>query len=200
MNLAVMIMAAGQSKRFDGCKLLAEIETGKSVLSNAIFQAQLSLVGDVYVITGRWHSDIKKAAEDGRIPKTSLLYCSEWNKGIGHAISYGTRHLASDYDAILITLGDQIALTSEDYSLMKSKLAASERGGRAIVCAKYAGQRGVPAVFTHHHFSKLMSLSGDTGAKKLLYGDDEIKELDLSNAIVDIDTQKDLQNWRDQDY
>lgn len=190
MKLAIMILAAGQSQRFNGCKLLAQMSSGDSLLSHSIVNATTSEVGDVYVVTGRWHDDIEHAQRQALVPPCELLYCSEWSLGIGHSIAYGVGCLADDYDAILVTLADQVALTSETF-----KLLVSEFDGSQIVCAQYAGQCGVPALFPKRYFSKLTSLSGDSGAKKILHTEDTVKAIQIRSAEVDIDTKADLDRW-----
>lgn len=190
MKLAIMILAAGQSQRFNGCKLLAQMSSGDSLLSHSIVNATTSEVGDVYVVTGRWHDDIEHAQRQALVPPCKLLYCSEWSLGIGHSIAYGVGCLADDYDAILVTLADQVALTSETF-----KLLVSEYDGSQIVCAQYAGQCGVPALFPKRYFSKLTSLSGDSGAKKILHTEDTVKAIQIRSAEVDIDTKADLDRW-----
>ncbi|MDK9736069.1 nucleotidyltransferase family protein [Vibrio sp. D404a] len=190
MKLAIMILAAGRSQRFNGCKLLAQMSSGDSLLSHSIVNATTTEVGDVYVVTGRWHDDIEHAQRQALVPPCKLLYCSEWSLGIGHSIAFGVGCLADDYDAILVTLADQVALTSETF-----KLLVSEYDGSQIVCAQYAGQCGVPALFPKRYFSKLMSLSGDSGAKKILHTVDAVKAIQVKNAEVDIDTKADLDRW-----
>lgn len=190
MKLAIMILAAGQSQRFNGCKLLAQMSSGDSLLSHSIVNATTTEVGDVYVVTGRWHDDIEHAQRQALVPPCKLLYCSEWSLGIGHSIAFGVGCLADDYDAILVTLADQVALTSETF-----KLLVSEYDGSQIVCAQYAGQCGVPALFPKRYFSELMSLSGDSGAKKILHTVDAVKAIQIKSAEVDIDTKADLDRW-----
>lgn len=150
MKLAIMILAAGQSQRFNGCKLLAQMSSGDSLLSHSIVNATTSEVGDVYVVTGRWHDDIKHAQRQALVPPCKLLYCSEWSIGIGHSIAFGVSCLADDYDAILVTLADQVALKSETF-----KLLVSEYDGSQIVCALYADQCGVPALFPKRYFFEI---------------------------------------------
>ena len=65
--------------------------------------------------------------------------------------------------------------------------------GNQIVCAKYQGKRGVPAVFPASFFDNLKKLSGDKGAKMLLQKTDlSVVELVLPEASMDIDTVTDL--------
>ena len=190
MKLAIMILAAGQSQRFNGCKLLAQMSSGDSLLSHSIVNATTSEVGDVYVVTGRWHDDIEHEQRQALVPPCKLLYCSEWSLGIGHSIAFGVGCLADDYDAILVTLADQVALTAETF-----KSLVSEYDGSQIVCALYDGQCGVPALFPKRYFSKLMSLNGDSGAKKILHTEDAVKAIQIKSAEVDIDTKADLDRW-----
>ncbi|MDV6250550.1 nucleotidyltransferase family protein [Vibrio sp. EA2] len=191
MKIAVMIMAAGQSKRFGGCKLLSQLDSGHSLLSHAVDIALGSKVGPVFVVTGRWHSEIEHAQHEGSLPSVPLLYNAKWSEGLGNSIAHGVRTLAADYDAILITLADQVALHGADL-IQISELAQTER----IVCSHYNGKRAVPALFPASCFEQLMQLQGEHGARHLLRGDVlPVCEIPLSNAAFDIDTPQRLAEW-----
>ncbi|WP_117235500.1 nucleotidyltransferase family protein [Vibrio maerlii] len=191
MKVAIMIMAAGESRRFSRCKLLAAVSSTETLLSRTVTSALTSDIGDVYIITGRWHEDVQKYQQAGYLTGSSTLHCSSWQHGLGSSIAFGVRKLAASYDAILITLADQIDIDA----MQLQSLITAYKGG--VVCAKYAGKRGVPALFPKEHFESLKSLSGDVGAKKLLNeGICSIEEVELSSASIDIDTVEELSLWK----
>ncbi|HGY9573279.1 TPA: NTP transferase domain-containing protein [Vibrio fluvialis] len=192
MKIAVMIMAAGESRRFGECKLLTAVSQTENLLSRSIQQTSQSEVGPVFVITGRWHQEIKLAQQQGQVPIVPLIYCPQWSQGLGASIAYGVRQLAQDFDAVLITLADQVALQSEDFQRLVE--AASSQH---IVCAYYNQRRGVPALFPASCFSQLTMLNGEHGARSLLRGDTTlVREISLPNAALDIDTPEMLMRWR----
>nr|WP_172558751.1 NTP transferase domain-containing protein [Vibrio fluvialis] len=86
MKIAVMIMAAGESRRFGECKLLTAVSQTENLLSRSIQQTSQSDVGPVFVITGRWHQEIKLAQQQGQVPIVPLIYCPQWSQGLGHLL------------------------------------------------------------------------------------------------------------------
>lgn len=193
MKVAVMIMAAGESKRFGGCKLLSQLDNNHSLLSHAVEQALGCDAASVFVVTGRWHNVIKHEQQNGKLAEIPLIYNPEWSLGLGSSIAYGVRMLSADYDGILVTLADQVALRSEDFNkIILSSLPEQ------IVCASYENKTsGVPALFPSSCFSHLAQLSGEFGARELLRGNRfRVIRIFLPNASHDIDTQESLREWR----
>ena len=64
-------------------------------------------------------------------------------------------------------------------------------GDRAI-CAFYAGQVGVPALFPRSLFSRLITLDGDSGARAMLHSVTDKITVPMPEAALDIDTVEDL--------
>ncbi|MFV8782657.1 nucleotidyltransferase family protein [Microbulbifer sp. SA54] len=184
-----MIMAAGASSRFDGCKLLADINGGP-MLQHVISQVK-GLVEDTFVVSGAWEQSLSMARERGALGDVTLIYSQLWRQGLGHSIAAGVAELASLYDGILVLLGDQVAVSADDIQKLLANFA-----GKDIACAYYAGKRGVPAVFGRRCFDQLRRLSGDQGAKGVLYNPElRVATCDMPAAAIDIDTEAELSRW-----
>ncbi|WP_016955346.1 nucleotidyltransferase family protein [Catenovulum agarivorans] len=184
-------MAAGQSSRFNGCKHLAKVNE-HSLLELTFEALQHTGVNDVFIITGRWHKQIRDFLGEKNC-KVQLLFNPNWQAGIGNSIALAVTKLAQDYDAILIALADQVAITQQDYQQLLDEFALQQKD---IVCANYQQTRGVPAVFSKTTFAQLSKLDGDKGAKKLLYSSEfSIVDCPLESAAIDIDTQQQLDNF-----
>jgi molybdenum cofactor cytidylyltransferase len=191
LRIAALILSAGQSTRFGGCKQLAVIDS-KPLLQHAIDKACAVCESHVYVVSGAWHSAISAAVDKGDVHNATLINNLSWSDGIGSSIAYGVSKLSTQYDAILILLGDQVAMDLGELTSMVGSLGNSD-----IICAHYLGTRGVPALFRRSTFPTLMSLTGDHGAKKLLYQDDFIvSEYTMRSACIDIDTKEALLKWQ----
>ena len=191
MRIAAVILAAGQSSRFNGCKQLAKIN-GRTLLELSINTLKRTDIDDCFVITGRWHQQISEFIQRNN-HKAQLLFNPNWQAGIGNSIAFAVTTLAQDYDAILIALADQVAITQQNYQQLLDKFAIQQQD---IVCANYQNTRGVPAVFSEKTFAQLSSLDGDKGAKKLLYSSEFcIVDCPLESAAIDIDTQEQLDNF-----
>ncbi|WP_440905447.1 nucleotidyltransferase family protein [Catenovulum sp. SX2] len=191
MRIAAVILAAGQSSRFNGCKQLAKIN-GRTLLEISINTLKGTDIDDCFVITGRWHQQIREFITLNNC-HVRLLFNPNWQAGIGNSIALAVSELAQDYDAVLITLADQVAITQQDYQQLLDEFTLQQQD---IVCANYQQTRGVPAVFSKNTFAQLTKLDGDKGAKKLLYSSEfSIIDCPLESAAIDIDTQQQLDNF-----
>ena len=188
--LRIMIMAAGESSRFDGCKLLAHVD-GVPMLHRTTMVARelVDSPEQVCVVTGAWHEEIQQAQDRGEIVDVSLLHNPDWEQGLGNSIAFAVHQVQSEADQILILLADQVAIKPEE---LEDLLKAAE--GSDIACALYSGKRGVPAVFGRKVFPMLEQLKGDRGAKELLNSEDsKVTALPMKSAAIDIDTEDELQ-------
>ena len=186
-RLAVLIMAAGESRRFGSCKLLADID-GKPMLQHSIELAQSTNAALIRVVTGRWHQEIKQAQTSGVIDGIGLIYNSDWQQGLGTSIATGVSQIASLCDEVLVLLADQVSISGEDIERLRLRDDKNQ-----IACASYSQTLGPPAIFPAQFFPELEKLSGDTGAKALLAEQTAIDcQVDIPNAAFDIDFQSDL--------
>lgn len=186
-NLGVLIMAAGESRRFDGCKLLADLH-GQPIINHALEQSDQLDSSARIVVSGRWHQSLENARKEGVIPECDLVFNPDWIRGLGNSISFGVTNLGEQCDAILILLADQV-----DIDVSKLRELIDCLGSHQIACAKYNGLRGVPAVFSKAMFPHLITLNGENGAKALLTGKQfDVVELEMPAAAVDIDTRDQL--------
>lgn len=187
-NLGVLIMAAGESSRFDDCKLLADLR-GKPLIEHILEQSVQLGAAKRIVVTGHWHEALDLARQQGSIPDCDLVFNPDWIQGLGRSISFGVAQLADQCDAILILLADQIEIDAFELQDLIDSL-----GSHQIACAKYNGSRGVPVVFHKEVFPPLLALSGEKGAKSLLVSEEfDVVELEMPSAAIDIDTRSQLE-------
>ncbi|MBT8140363.1 MAG: nucleotidyltransferase family protein [Gammaproteobacteria bacterium] len=196
-GLVAVMLAAGTSSRFGGCKLSATIH-GKSILEHSLSPLQQVFGQQCLVVLGAHASQLRPLL--GSTPST---YCEDYRQGMGHSLACGVREATRRFapKAILLVLADQVALSADDY---RALLKASANGER-LCCAAYppaeAGQHrapllGVPAVFPASYSRQLMSLQGDRGARHLLsVASPAAKTVALPNAAIDIDTPAALQRY-----
>jgi molybdenum cofactor cytidylyltransferase len=114
-----------------------------------------------------------------------------WEEGVGSSIRAGVAALPVGCEAVLILLGDQIAVSADD---LKRLVSAWNGESTVIAAAQYDQQTGVPAIFPAFCFSELSALRGDQGAKAVLHRHrDRVVRVAMPNAAVDLDTPHDLQ-------
>ena len=201
-QLKIIVLAAGKSERFDGIKLLAKVEQQDDSFTLIEHVLQKMLDGlhkltlnksDLHVATGKYHAQIAEFI--GK--QFTLEHCDRAHCGLGHTIAQSVEKIISkeEYTShIMITLADQIALSVDDYvMLIKQSVVTPNK----LVCAKAGEEIMPPAIFPRAYFSELLNLTGDKGAKALLYANKaNLQTVSLPNAVIDIDTKQELIDWR----
>ncbi len=186
-SVSLVILAAGAASRMGKIKQLLPWEN-TTLLGHAIKQGLGSKVTLTSVVLGANHDQILSGEDFSEV---EFFINAAWENGIGCSIAYGMRQLleSSKPDAVIVTLADQPLVSSEYIDRLIDKFYKSQK---SIIATAYKGSPGVPALFAKKYFNDIMSLTGDTGAKKLmLRNKDDIDTLDGSKIIQDIDTIKD---------
>ncbi|MBU2869726.1 nucleotidyltransferase family protein [Colwellia sp. E2M01] len=199
INIKIVILAGGNSVRFNGIKQLSLVHRDNSpilLLQQSINTVTRALTIEeiptdhLYVATGESHRQI---AEQISQP---LHYCDQAYQGMGYTIAQSVAMILKNDPLtthILFTLGDQVALEINDYLTLLQKV---EEFPAHMICAETADGISAPAIFPHHYFTKLQTLSGDKGAKAVLQtNQQQLIKIPMLNASFDIDTQEDLLRW-----
>ncbi len=182
MRLAVLLLAAGASRRFGGDdKLLAPLN-GHPLVSHAA--RALRGVGAVR------HLAVVSAPAVGMVVRDEGFGTLTIAPGQGQSASLaaGVRDLArDDPDAILIVLGDMPFLRAADF---KAVVAAGRQG---LACAAKDRVPMPPALFQRDWFSRLMAMTGDRGGRDLLAAIPAAGRVDIApDRLRDIDVPGDL--------
>jgi molybdenum cofactor cytidylyltransferase len=204
VTLAIVLLAGGASRRFNGVKLESVLDGGESLLhksvsslltvKNALYAGALSTASNtssVTVILGANSERLIPLLPEG----VTWLVNPNWEQGIGTSVALAALHAnALGADALLLSLGDQVALTSVDYLALIQGFISTKQTSAAF----YRQKPGVPAIFLAEDFNGLSLLEGDSGAKAILKEHNKNNKLTLiplNRAAIDIDTQADLSNW-----
>jgi len=190
-----LILAAGESRRFQGCKQLA-LFRGQTLLSRVVALAESVTPGAVHLVLGANAKHIRSESH-ALFQRTELSthFHEQWSEGMGSSLAAGMASLPKPADAVLVLLVDQINLSVEDLQLMIAAWVSTPHNLRdtQIICADYGPTLGVPALFPAHYFAELMQLRGDRGAKKIIsrYASNTLA-LPMESAKIDIDTVEQL--------
>ena len=186
-NIAVLIMAAGQSSRMKGIKQLLPWN-GTTLLQHTLNTILDIKKSKVFMVLGA-NSDLIEAELKLVKQPVALIKNEKWQKGLGSSIACGIDFILKQehtIDGILICLADQPLLTDVYY---KKLLQIFRTNDVAIVATKYPNKSGVPAVFSTKIAQELIHLNEDYGARRIMskYKDNMIV-LDAGEQIMDIDT------------
>lgn len=192
MPIPAVILAAGTSSRLGRPKQLVEIN-GETLLQRSIRTAREGDAVPVLVVLGA-HFDLICAAIRNLADDVVMVHNDRWDEGISTSIYAGLQTLrAIDRNAkgVLLMTCDQPRLTAGHIAALIGGF--DEQKQSAIVSSRYAGTRGVPAVFPSLCFGRLCTLSGDRGARGLLIDPPcDLIEVEFEGGEIDIDTGDDL--------
>ena len=182
-NIAVVILAAGESSRMQQAKQLLPWGTS-TLLGKAIKEALHSNSEKVYVVLGAKAETIQMQCNSTDV---SWILNKNWKNGMGSSISCAINYLIqikTDYDGILIMLCDQPLIDADYINKMISTLKGSNK---KIVATVYKHSNGVPVLFDKKYLEDLSNLGGNIGAKQII--------ADNSKSVVSINPkgkEKDL--------
>jgi len=189
-SLHVLVLAAGASTRLGQPKQLVRIG-GRPVLHGVVSRAAAigghTVTVAVTVVIGAHAADLTRLLAQ---TPASVVVNRHWQEGMASSIRCGLAAVPAGAESVLILLGDQVAVTTDD---LKRLVNACQGQEGMIVAATYDQRVGVPAIFPRECFSELAQLRGDTGARQLLERHSHrLVRVPMPNAAVDLDTPEDL--------
>lgn len=189
-NTAIILLAAGQSSRFErGDKLLAAF-SGQPLLVQAARLLHGEQVAARIAIVA---PDQDGRAEILRAYGWKVVVNEQASMGIGSSIAVGVGEAANcpNADAALILLGDMPSVT--DDHLMRLRRALSPELSAVL---SMAGRTLVPpGIFSRSLFEELERLQGDAGARHVFARLEDTATVQIDPDVArDIDTVRDLAN------
>lgn len=189
-KLAVALLAAGESSRFGSPKQLA-LYKGQTLIERSI-NLLSSIDCELLVITGAHQAVINEHLS--LVSKDSyIVFNQDWRQGMSSSIKTAITYCPEHVAGMMFVTVDQICITHKD---IQALIELWQKDTSCIVCAEYADHQGVPAIFPKQYFSKLLNLHGDNGARSIIKSSSNVNTILLSNAELDIDTVKQLNDQK----
>ena len=192
MVIEMIVLAAGNSRRFGSNKLLHEID-GAPMYSH-IFQ-QLKKVREkfekcelisVRISVVTQYEQIASAARDLDM---KVLYNPSPELGISSSLKIGLG-ASLDADACLFTVSDQPWLSEKTIEDLIDRFVSS---GKGISCVTSENHPGNPCIFAKKYYPELLKLYGDVGGKRVLSAHPEdtvYLEVSDKKELTDIDVRQ----------
>ena len=181
-DIALVILAAGEARRFGAIKQLAPFR-GRPMAQYLVDACRTVAGAETFIVLGANRSAIEPELD---LANVGVIGNEGWREGIASSIRVAVTALAERYSALMFVAADQIAVSGGDLQ----KLADHWRHAPdRIVAARHGDGAGIPAVFPRSCFRELVGLRGDSGARKLIarYGD-RVTVLEMPSAAIDVDT------------
>ncbi|MEO0467762.1 MAG: NTP transferase domain-containing protein [Pseudomonadota bacterium] len=190
---ALVMLAAGQSSRFeDGDKLLADLG-GQPVIAHAAKALSDTLMGGRIAVIG---PDQPARRHELNLAGWRTLETPHARRGQGASLAEAIRSIcdAPGLDAALILLADMPHVTDQHLLAMRAEL----KPGIQAVLSRSDGIVGPPALFSSDVFEKLATLDGEAGARSILDSLANTKVVDFDkHQARDIDRKADLEALAD---
>ena len=193
-RIAVLVLAAGQSRRMGKTnKLLASVN-GKPLLRHTIEAALASKAADTIVVTGHERQAVE-ALLAGTAVRTA--HNPDYAAGLSTSLKTGIEALPPGTDAAIVCLGDMPEIDSRLLDRLIDAFDPAQ--GRSIVVPTHNGKRGNPVLWASAYFPAMATLEGDVGARHLIGQHPEAVvevPMETSATLTDIDTPEALDAYR----
>ncbi|MDD3254150.1 MAG: selenium-dependent molybdenum cofactor biosynthesis protein YqeB [Lachnospiraceae bacterium] len=161
-RIALVLLAAGDSRRFRGNKLLAELDHKPMYrhIADQIAACAPERFAQKLVV-----SQYPEILEDLNAEGYLAVENRDSSLGVSHSIHLALEHLEKTVTAICFAVCDQPWLTCRT---IEGLLAGWERSGKGMGCPTCGGNDGNPAVFSRSYEKALFMLEGDVGGRKVM--------------------------------
>jgi len=176
--ISAILLAAGQSKRMYGENKLAKKIQGIPLIKLSVKSILASSIDELIVVLGHQKEIIEKLIDKNE--KVKFIFNKDFESGMASSIKTGLKHLSNKTEAFFICLGDMPMVNHDIYNqLIKSK------DNKEITVPNYKGQQGNPVLFNKSMKEKVIDISGDIGAKKILeLNKDKILNLEINDQSI----------------
>lgn len=185
-----MILAAGESRRFGGSKLIATVG-GKPVLGHVIECAASARLERVIIVLGANGSELESQFGKDLPPGAVTVMNLDYKSGMSTSIKKGMES-ARGSDAVMIFLGDMPFVTAD----LTEKVISAYRNSCAWACRPVCGKvPGHPVVIGRELFGELKNIADDEGARRVL------RKVEDRTVLVETEpeTQRDIDSETDLD-
>lgn len=193
MKINLILLAAGNSKRFNGNKLLYEINN--KPMYRHILDKVVNINFNKIIIVTQYREIMEQLLKDEiwlgekQSNKIEIALNTESNLGISNSIKIGINK-DKTAEAYMFMVCDQPFITIETIEALIDTFNKSEK---SIACIGYKEDTFNPVIFSNKYLKELLSLSGDVGGKRILknnLNDVEIMEILDEKEVIDLDTKE----------
>ena len=193
MRIAALVLAAGGSRRLGRPKQL-EPWGRTTLLGHVLDQVRRFPVDEIWVVLG---ADADRVLETVDLEGVGIVENPEWQEGIASSLRAGLDALTrlSKADAVLLVIGDQPEV---DPHVVERLVAEYRKHHGPVVVPKYRYTWGNPVLVDRSLWTRLMSLEGDEGARRLFQAHPEwVREVWFESLPPrDVDTEADVEELR----
>ena len=176
--ISAILLAAGQSKRMNGENKLTKKIKGTPLIKYSIENILTSSIDELIIVLGYQKELIEKLIDKN--DKIKITFNKDFKSGISYSIKIGISCLSEKSESFFICLADMPMVNKDIYNqLIKS------RNNNEIIVPTYKGQQRNPVLFSKSMKEKIMDITGDVGAKKILeLNKDKILNVEINDQSI----------------
>jgi molybdenum cofactor cytidylyltransferase len=185
MTVGVLVLAAGQARRFGADKRMATLRDGSRSIEALLEQLNASGLPAVVCI-GPEDKEIAALLDRHGV---HWQVCKRSGEGMGGTLAEGIA-CANSWEGVLVVLADMPWTWGSTYQTVANRVEE-----KSICVPTYAGRRGHPVGFGKKYYQEIAALGGDIGARGLLekYPDNVLEvTVDDPGILRDIDKPEDI--------
>ncbi|HEX2970541.1 MAG TPA: nucleotidyltransferase family protein [Bacteroidales bacterium] len=187
VNIAAIILAAGESKRMGRPKMLLPFR-GRTIIETVVKNIKDSGIENILAVTGA-----EREITANLLNQNSVNFCinNNYREGMLSSVICGIRNISGDPEAIFIFPGDQPLISPVTIKSMISNYRTSEFG---IFIPVFKGRRGHPLLIDRHYMMEVEKLNTEEGLRALaIMHPDDVSEVETNDPgiLKDFDTYDD---------
>jgi molybdenum cofactor cytidylyltransferase len=187
-TLAGIVLAAGESRRMGQPKQLLPFGE-RTILERVVDTLLAAGVGEVVVVLGHMAERVRAVLGDRPV---RAVINESYRQGMLSSVKCGVGVVGTEYDAILIALGDQPHI---ECAVVSEVMHAYRAGNAGIVIPRYGEKKGHPIIISLQKYHEaIVNLPEDVGLNALMQEHaDDVRLLDVAteDIIRDIDVPDD---------
>ena len=184
-TFAAVILAAGMSTRMGRPKQLLKL-AGMSMLEHAIAAVKDAGIVSPVLVLGAYAPDILRCVK--LVEKCEVILNKDFAEGQASSLRVGVDAVSGKCEAAVFMLADQPLV---DAALVSELMDHFSYNNPDVLYPVYKGQRGNPVIISASLFPRLMSTTGDRGAR-FIFADKSLNilahEVEDKAVITDVDT------------
>lgn len=192
----ILLLAAGQAKRFGADKLMAKLADEQPVITHTLNNLQWLAKKYDLELTVVVRHDNEELISFLQQQHVNFSICADAIQGMGNSIAHGVRS-HQYWHGWLIALADMPLISQTTLAEIFSQVERTpEKIIRPTVVLKDQQKMGHPVYFPRCLGFELSRLQGDQGAKKVISHHPDLLKLvstEDKHILTDIDTEKELQ-------
>ena len=194
-EVAVIVLAAGQSRRMGRRNKLLETVDGEPMARHVVHAATSAAGGrPVVVVTGHERENVEAALSGYDV---AFVHNPDYGAGLSTSLARGVAALPNGVEGAIVCLADMPRVRAEHLERLRD--AFDPGAGAAICVATRRGKRGNPVLFASRFFAEMCDVEGDVGARHLIgaYAD-LVREVEMPDdgVLLDIDSPGALRAYR----